>query len=145
MSVPTRTMERMSSFQATAETEWTNSSVLEMASESDPVRKVSAAARDLVLRGIDRGWDGPPYDPFELAHLIGTRVRPTNLRADARTVLDPETGDLVVEYNPARPASRVRFSVAHELGHLLFPDVGEQVRRRTTTGAVAEWAEGDDW
>jgi hypothetical protein len=60
-------------------------------------------------------------------------------------VLEPASGDLVIEYNPSRPAGRVRFSIAHELGHLLFPDAGEQVRRRTSAGAVAEWTDGDDW
>ncbi len=125
--------------------QWTNPSVLLLASGSDPVKAVSEAARSLVLQGIDKGWTGPPYDPFELAHLLGILVRPANLRSDARTVIDATINKPIVEYNPSRPGGRVRYSVAHELGHLLFPDFSERVRQRTSGGAVAEWTKGDDW
>lgn len=97
------------------------------------------------MRGVDAGWSGPPYDPFDLAERLGVSVRPANLRVDARTILDPVSGEPGIEYNPSRPRSRVRFSVAHELGHLLFPDVAEQVRHRTATGAVENWTSGHDW
>lgn len=125
--------------------EWTHQSVVEFSRGRDPVDVISEAARGLVLQGIDLGWSGPPYDPCELARLLGILVRPANLRADARTVVDSSAGELVVEYNPSRPIGRIRFSVAHELGHMLFPDVANEIRRRTTSGAVAEWTEGDDW
>ena len=57
---------------------------------------------------------------------------------DARTV----TTDLGVriEFNPTRPRERVRFSIAHEIAHTLFPDVGEETRHR---GGAAKAA--DNW
>ncbi len=38
----------------------------------------------------------------------------------------------MIEFNPNRPTRRVRFSVAHELAHTLFPDWKERVRERLT-------------
>ena len=39
-------------------------------------------------------------------------------------------GQLVIEYNPTRPRARVRYSIAHEIAHTLFPDCAAQVRNR---------------
>ena len=44
-----------------------------------------------------------------------------------------------IEYNPSRPHARLRFSIAHELAHALFPDAAEAARHRGGTGI------GDDW
>jgi hypothetical protein len=49
-----------------------------------------------------------------------------------------------IEYDPTRPAGRLRFSVAHEIGHTLFPDVAEAPRHRTAQGAVAA-PTTDEW
>lgn len=124
---------------------WTHPSVVALAEDQDPIARVVEAARDMVMQGMDAGWTGPPYDPFELAEKLHIAVRPANLRVDARTIVDPVSGEVGIEYNPSRPRARIRFSVAHELGHLLFPDVAEQVRHRTTSGAVENWTSGDDW
>ena len=46
-----------------------------------------------------------------------------------------------IVFNPDRPAARINYSVAHELGHSLFPDCADLVRNRTRhTGATRdEW------
>jgi len=59
---------------------------------------------------------------------------------DARTIAAPG-GRLVIEYNPSRPASRMRYSVCHELAHTFFPDCREQVRNR----ARHEDMTSDEW
>jgi len=57
----------------------------------------------------------------------------------------PSGQPLIIEYNPTRPRGRLRYSVAHELAHALFPDASEEVRNRTHTGAVEALAEDDSW
>jgi len=49
-------------------------------------------------------------------------------------------GGIRIEFNPAGPRERVRFSIAHEIAHTLFPDVAEQTRHRGGSGAASdEW------
>ncbi len=118
---------------------WTNESVLKFADGREPVRALVEAARDLILRAIDQGWAGPPYDPMKLAELNGIRVSPRGDIPDARTV-PLGHNRLVIEYNPTRPSERVRYSIAHEIAHTLFPDCGAKVRNRGLHGGGI-----DDW
>jgi len=39
-------------------------------------------------------------------------------------------GKLTIEYNPNRPKARIRYSIAHEIAHTLFPDCAQRVRER---------------
>jgi Zn-dependent peptidase ImmA (M78 family) len=59
---------------------------------------------------------------------------------DARLVTQPK-GKTVIEYNPNQPHARVRFSLAHEIGHTLFPDYPETTRNRTqlVQGRADDW------
>ena len=118
---------------------WTNRSVVGFADRSDPVAKIQTKARELVLEAMDNGWTGPPYNPLDIADLLGARVRPTFDIADARTTVLHD-GLPIIEFNPSRPRERVRFSIAHEVAHLLFPDFGDEPRHRGGTDH-----EGDQW
>ena len=101
---------------------------------------ITRRARDLALSAMDAGWSGPPFDPIALAEHLGIPVDARDGIADARTV--PEEGTRVrIEYNPNRPAARVRYSLAHEIAHTLFPDCHEQVRNRAARAEI----EGDEW
>jgi len=111
-------------------TAWKNPSVLQFANGQEPISAVMQAAQDLVLRAIEAGWSGPPYDPIALAALMKIAIRPTSDVQDARTTSGPDGG--LIEFNPNRPKRRVRFSIAHELAHLLFPDWNRQVRYRSS-------------
>lgn len=125
---------------------WTHPSVLLLAAGNDPVESVVRAARDRLLEAVDSGWDPPPYDPFGLAAALGIPLRPVTGGFDARTVPDGTSPVGVrLEYDPGRPAGRLRFSLAHEIAHTLFPDVAEQIRNRTGTGAVETFDGPDDW
>ena len=111
------------------ERQWTNPSVIAFARGSDPVSAIQTKARQTVVEAAERGWQGPPYDPFQLAELLDISVLPNDAVLDARIV--PVAEGLRIEFNPSRPHGRVRYSVAHELAHTLFPDCAEMVRNRT--------------
>ncbi len=117
---------------------WTNKSVIGFAGSSDPIVLIEAKARELVLQARDAGWSGPPYNPLAIADLLEIPVEANGDVVDARTVTT--SAGLKIEFNPTRPRERVRFSLAHEIAHTLFPDVAEQTRHRSgpTTSS-------DDW
>jgi len=119
---------------------WTNKSVLRLAGDREPEQVVIERARALALEAMSEGWHGPPYDPFDLAHRLGIAVVARDDLYDAR--IRAHGTDLVLEYNPSRPRGRVRFSVAHELAHTLFDDVGDETRHRSPTEAIDET---DNW
>lgn len=151
-------------------TEWTNASLQKLVEGRDPMAAMSALASQLLLAAADAGAVGTPTNPFELAELMGIGLRPHFDVADARLVAGraddtsagpasaadiaegpplrrfvPSGQPLIIEYNPTRPRGRLRYSVAHELAHALFPDASEEVRNRTHTGAVEALAEDDSW
>lgn len=147
---------------AKSPTLWTNASVVAFAGGDDPQRRAVSLARSIMIAAADEGVVGPPFDPLVLARLMGLRIEPRADVSDARVVVDegggqqssgPEVSPLAhlvsasaalrLEYNPTRPRGRMRYSVAHELGHALFPDVAEAPRHRTGSGAVPQ--EDDSW
>jgi O-acetyl-ADP-ribose deacetylase (regulator of RNase III) len=138
---------------------WTNESVRALAGDADPLPIVVGHARKLLLAALDAGLKGPPVDPFELADLAGIKLSPRADVVDAKIMAAGASGPtigplsgllatatpLVIEYNPTRPRGRLRYSVAHELAHALFPDVAEAVRHRTGMGAVQGFSGTDAW
>ena len=111
---------------------WTNPSVRALLSETDdrdPVAEISRRARDLALTAREEGWSGPPFDPFILAEQLGIAVVAKDDLEDARLLMMGEKAR--IEFNPNRRRGRVRFSVAHELGHWLFPDFDTETRYRS--------------
>ena len=108
---------------------WTNKSVQLFAQGLDPVAHVADVAQQVVTHALDQGWSGPPFDPFDLAERLGLAVQPNDGIPDARTVARG-SGRLLIEFNPNRPRGRLRYSVAHEIAHSLFPDCAESVRSR---------------
>ena len=118
---------------------WTNESVLKFAKGREPVQALVEAVRGLILHAIDEGWSGPPFDPMKLAELKGIYVSPRGDIPDARTVPLGQNR-LVIEYNPTRPNARVRYSIAHEIAHTLFPDCAAKVRNRGFhSGGKDDW------
>ena len=119
---------------------WTNPSVLQFAGDADPVNLITEKAKQEVLRAIQAGWQGPPFDPFKLADYLAIPTIPREDVLDARIVpLGSHKAE--IEFNPNRPRGRVRFSIAHEIGHTLFPDYIENVRNRERAIAIRN----DDW
>lgn len=112
---------------------WTNESVLKFAGTQDPIAAVEDAAQAAVFDAVQEGWQGPPFDPFELAEIRGIEVTPRNELREARTV-PLGKGRFAIEYNPARPRHRIRFSIAHEIAHTLFADAAKMIRYRDNPG-----------
>lgn len=117
---------------------WTNASVRRFAEDGDPIEAMVRKVRTVVLEARDAGWSGPPFNPVALARQIGIRVEASAAVPDARTIVD-ERGARI-EYNPQQRRARARFSIAHEIVHTFFPDVGDAVRHRGGDASVR-----DDW
>ncbi|MHA4847182.1 ImmA/IrrE family metallo-endopeptidase [Flavitalea antarctica] len=96
--------------------------------QGDPVAIVRQKARTMVLNAFERGWSGPPFDPFKLARLLNIGVAPNESITDARIL--EVNGEFQIEYNPFQKPTRTNFSVSHELGHILFSDWSETIRNR---------------
>src|SRR5262249_9758442 len=111
---------------------WKSESVRALAGTGDPVRVVEMKARELVLDAMDKGWSGPPFDPIKLARQLGMNIAVSDEINDARLV--PNAKEVLIEYNPNRPRGRIRFSIAHEIAHTLFPDFGAATRYRNVEG-----------
>lgn len=117
---------------------WTNKSVLSFAGDSNPIAEIERAARNIVFHAREAGWAGPPFNPVFIAKMMNIPIEANASIADARTV--SSEGGALIEYNPKQARERVRFSIAHELAHLLFPDAPEDVRNRGGTPDIS-----DDW
>lgn len=104
------------------------------------MRAIAEQARSLVFEAMAVGWSGPPFDPFQLADFLGIPVVPTGDVSDARTI-PRQAGRVQIEFNPNRSRARVRYSIAHELAHTLFPDCHRRVRNRLKR----EHLDPEDW
>lgn len=116
---------------------WTNSSVRAFAKNSDPRIAIEKAARELVLKARENGWEGPPFNPVHIAEMLGVQMEANSSVADAR-LLATDMGPKI-QFNPQQPRERVRFSIAHEIAHLLFPDWPEQIRNRGGDKTPDDW------
>ena len=114
---------------------WKDKLVIDFAAGADPVEAVLSRAQQVVFEALEKGWTGPPFDPFELAAIRKIATTPREDVPDARLV--SRGGQAIVEYNPLKPTNRMRFSVAHELGHALFPNYAARIRNRTV--GEADW------
>ena len=129
-----------SSFPQFLRTYWTHHSVLNLTRTNNPVDVIAERARNVVMQALENGWNGPPYDPFELAEIRGIRLVPTQDVVDARTTANA-SGRFTVEFNPTRPPARINYSIAHEIAHTLFSDCAQAVRHRGTHSQMAP----DEW
>src|SRR5712692_4918711 len=82
-------------------------------------------------KAITRGLEGaavPPYDPNALAQVLGVYdVRRKNLDCDGRIVR--KGYGLTIELNKQTEQSRrIRFTFAHEVGHVILWDCAGAVR-----------------
>lgn len=77
----------------------------------------------------DYGVNSYPIDIFQLLHQLGVRVIPySSMMDECRQVALSQSlegfkarganRDYMVCYNDSRPANRIRFTLAHELGHI---------------------------
>lgn len=111
---------------------WKHQSVVKLIDESlskNPIEEIKERARNLVLKGFENGWSGPPFNPIELVKILGMDIKPDENVLDA-SITPIKKGHLQIVYNPFQKPTRVNFSIAHEIAHSLFSDCEEQVRNR---------------
>jgi hypothetical protein len=111
---------------------WKHKSILNLMQEAftnDPIAEIRKRARNVVLRGLENGWQGPPYNPIELARILKIDVTPNDSVIDARLV-PLRRGVMQIQYNPFQKPTRINFSISHEIAHTLFSDCEEEVRNR---------------
>ncbi len=89
------------------------------------------------MKAREHGWEGPPFNPVKIVEMLGATTSANANIADAR-LLTSAHGP-VVEYNPQQARERVRFSIAHEVAHMLFPDWADEVRNRGGTPSPDDW------
>lgn len=116
---------------------WTNRSALALSANDDPIAVIRDAARSLVLKARENGWKGPPFNPLKIVEMLGATASANANIADARLI--PSSDGPVVEYNPQQARERVRFSIAHEVAHMLFPDWADEVRNRGGSPSPDDW------
>ncbi|MCG7985342.1 MAG: ImmA/IrrE family metallo-endopeptidase [Candidatus Thiodiazotropha lotti] len=104
----------------------------------DPIEAIEKRARAVALEAIDKGWEGPPFDPIKLAETLRIPISGNADVRDAKTVPFGKN-KIRIEFNPNRPRGRVRFSIAHEIAHSFFQDCAEKTRYRDNN------TESDDW
>jgi Zn-dependent peptidase ImmA (M78 family) len=99
---------------------------------------------DELLKGLDH----PPVDLDVVASGLDAEVRRIELKADVSGVLYREGARRVIVVNQAHAAVRQRFTIAHEIGHLvLHPgdavhvDEGFRINLRDPRSATAEEVE----
>jgi len=120
---------------------WSHKSALGLISKDeriDPAEKIRELARNLVLKGYNLGWNGPPYDPIKLANLLEIDVLPNESINDAR-IIPYKNNSYKIEYNPYQRDTRINFSIAHEIGHTLFPDCEDQIHNREPLKNTDSW------
>jgi hypothetical protein len=86
-------------------------------------------ARELVFKVIGDGWQDLPFDPFWFAEYRRITITPRDDIPNARLISEYSTG-LIVGFDPNEPQTKVRFSLAHEIGLILFPDFGLTFQNR---------------
>ncbi len=112
-------------------TRWSHPSVLRLINESgnpDPMDEIRSRVRDTVVKAFEKGWQGPPYSPIELASFMGFQVTPNDAVVDA--LIAPNKDSFEIQYNPFQRQNRIHFSIAHEIAHTFFPDCAEATRNR---------------
>ena len=111
---------------------WFHKSVKRLLAETnaeDPIVVIKDRARSLVLDALEKGWTGPPFDALELSRLLGIETIPNDSIFDAR-ILPIKKESFIIEYNPFQRATRLNFSLAHEIAHTLFSDCANEIRNR---------------
>lgn len=77
----------------------------------------------------EAGQTEPPIDIAKVARVVGVariEAKPQPGNAIARTIMTPPGP--VIQYDPAQPLTRRRFSIAHEIAHILLSVEGKIAR-----------------
>lgn len=113
---------------------WSHPSVLGLINKtgvSDPIEAIRRKAKEQVARAKKFNWSGPPYDPLELASLMGIKhCSSTNLFSAEAQLTPVDKYQLLIEFNPERSESRKNYSICHEIVHTFFDDCYDMIHQR---------------
>lgn len=91
--------------------------------QSDPEQIVRERCRSIVDSSKQDGWCGPPFDPFQLASLLGIRTVEVHHDLGAEARIFSLGNEVRIEYRTDIVSyERLRFTIFHELVHTVFPD-----------------------
>jgi hypothetical protein len=112
--------------------------LLQESGTDDPIEAIRDRARNLVSTAIDAGWKGPPFNPADLARLLGIDLMPNDDVMDARIIPAPQK-KFTIEFNPNQRRPRMNFSICHEIGHFLFSDAKNRIHNREKNRDPSNW------
>lgn len=117
--------------------------IMDETGEEDPFAAVRRKAQGVAAHFFATFSEEPPFNMKAIASLRGLHWSDDDPRFSADSEIAPEgDGRVVLRINKARPASRQRFSIGHEIGHTLFPEYQLAVRCRKAIDR--SWANSDD-
>jgi Zn-dependent peptidase ImmA (M78 family) len=93
------------------------------------VEKIERRARQLLK---EAGIEKPPIDVRALARFLKATLRPVSADEDISGAIVREGSRITIGVNAAHHPNRKRFTIAHELGHLVLHDAAVQVDHRFT-------------
>lgn len=85
------------------------------------------------------GIDQAPIDVFHVAEVLGARIQPEIVSDDISGALNRHEDGPVIGFNAQHPPNRQRFTIAHEIAHLVLHEdeavfVDRVFRREVTSG-----------
>lgn len=111
------------------------------------MKTLSKAERCALSLLEERGLDEPPIDVASLADDLGVTIVAKSFEGDISGMLYRDAATKIVGVNAREPITRRRFTIAHELGHLLMhrgkPLLIERSARVNLRDTLSE--EGSDW
>ncbi len=96
-----------------------------------PEDAILEAARDALDQARGMGFSGPPFDPRVLASLLDILLEGSSAPLPDEAMIFSRNNRLVIAWDETKPEKRISFSIGHEIGHALFPDVANLVRYRS--------------
>ncbi len=93
------------------------------------IEKIERRARQLLK---DAAIEEPPIDVRAVARFLKATLRPVSADEDISGAILREGNHIIIGVNAAHHPNRKRFTIAHELGHLVLHDAAVQVDHRFT-------------
>jgi hypothetical protein len=84
--------------------------------------------RAIVAYARTQGWEGPPFNPFYLASILGIVVEPTTEDIPGDGQIFGRRGQAVIQYRAGQMEERLHFTLCHEIAHTCFTDCFELPR-----------------
>lgn len=84
--------------------------------------RINREVIDLLNRA---GITCPPVPLERVAEILGARIVYSNFDGEISGLLARRDGEVVIGVEERHPLTRQRFTIAHEIGHLVMHDLGE--------------------